>query len=398
MIFKANLHEAVRSLYSAKQRTLLALIGIVIGIGSVIAMVSVGNIVQQEALRQFKELGTDILTIEKDFGGGADGKAATANFRLKDVMALPLHSSAISVVAPYTQGGGGDVFYGGKRIERTHFLGVTESFLSLNKLPLFEGRFLSDMDWQSRYIVLGADVADQLRAAGADKVVGEQLRIGEHIFTVLGVLAPVPQSGARRFEPNALVIAHINPVLRLPGTEIFVISAKVKQDAENRTGSQQVVAYFSRLPQSMAVRVSSPEDLIAQMEKQSQMFTLLLGAIGGISLVVGGVGVMNVMLVSVSERRREIGIRRALGAKRGDIRQQFLIESVILSLIGGLLGVFMGIGSSWVISHFAQWQYELSLGAILLGVGVSSVIGVFFGFYPARQASQLDPIIALRSD
>ena len=114
--------------------------------------------------------------------------------------------------------------------------------------------------------------------------------------------------------------------------------------------------------------------------------------------MVGGVGVMNVMLVSVSERRREIGIRRALGAKRGDIRQQFLIESVILSLIGGLLGVFMGIGSSWVISHFAQWQYELSLGAILLGVGVSSVIGVFFGFYPARQASQLDPIIALRSD
>ena len=398
MIFKANLNEAVRSLYSAKQRTLLALIGIVIGIGSVIAMVSVGNIVQQEALRQFKELGTDILTIEKDFGGGSEVAATTANFKLSEVMALPQHSSAISVVAPYTQGGGGETLYGGKKVERTYFLGVTESFLSMNKLALSQGRFLSDLDWQSRYVVLGADIADQLRAAGAEKIVGERLRIGEGIFTVLGVLAPVPQSGARRFEPNALVLAHINPVLRMPGTEIFVINAKVRPDFDNRTGSQQVSTYFSRLAQPLAVRVSSPEDLIAQMEKQSQMFTLLLGAIGGISLVVGGVGVMNVMLVSVSERRREIGIRRALGAKRGDIRQQFLIESVILSLIGGLLGVLLGVGASWVISHFAHWQYELSLGAILLGVGVSSVIGVFFGFYPARQASQLDPIIALRSD
>lgn len=398
MIFKANLHEAVRSLYSAKQRTLLALIGIVIGIGSVIAMVSVGNIVQQEALRQFKELGTDILAIEKDFGGNADGKSAAANFKLADVMALPQHSRAISVVSPYTQGGGGETFFGGKRVERTHFLGVTESFLSTNKLTLSDGRFLSDLDWQSRYVVLGADIADQLRAYGADKVVGERLRIGENIFTVLGVLAPVLQSGARRFEPNVLVLAHIHPVLRMSGAEIFVINAKVQPEVDNRTASEQVSAYFSKLTQPMAVRISSPEDLIAQMEKQSQMFTLLLGAIGGISLVVGGVGVMNVMLVSVSERRREIGIRRALGAKRGDIRQQFLIESVILSLIGGLLGVVLGIGSSWVISYFAQWQYELSLGAILLGVGVSSVIGVFFGLYPARQASQLDPIIALRSD
>jgi len=129
-----------------------------------------------------------------------------------------------------------------------------------------------------------------------------------------------------------------------------------------------------------------------------QMFTLLLGAIGSISLIVGGVGVMNVILVSVTERRREIGIRRALGARRGDIRGQFLIESLILSMVGGLFGILVGVGASRLIAHFAKWQFSLSLGAILLGVGVSSAVGIFFGFYPARQASLLDPIVALKSD
>ena len=142
----------------------------------------------------------------------------------------------------------------------------------------------------------------------------------------------------------------------------------------------------------------SAEELIERMEKQMKLFTLLLGAVGSISLIVGGVGVMNVMLVSVTERRREIGIRRALGAKRGGIQSQFLIESMILSIIGGIFGIGLGVAASYVIAHFSKWEFLISYPAILLGFGVSSVVGIFFGFYPAHQAARLDPIAALRSD
>ncbi|NCA91299.1 MAG: FtsX-like permease family protein, partial [Gammaproteobacteria bacterium] len=158
----------------------------------------------------------------------------------------------------------------------------------------------------------------------------------------------------------------------------------------------QAQAYFQARRQP--VRARSPEEIIAQMEKQMRMFTLLAGAIGSISLIVGGIGVMNVMLVSVTERRREIGVRRALGARQGDIQQQFLVESVILSLLGGLFGILLGVGASWLTAYLAYWKFLLSLDAILLGVGVASAVGIFFGFYPARQAARLDPIQALRAD
>lgn len=395
MIVKANLREAVRSLRSAKQRTLLALIGIVIGIGSVIAMVSVGTIAQHEALRQFKELGTDVLLVEKDYAAEAAGEGAPG-FRLPVVLGLAQQLPALVAVSPQTQGGGGDAFFQGKPIERAQLLGVSEDFLALNKLQLAEGRGVSALDTYSRYVVVGHEIARQMQQHTGTSPLGRTLRLGEQLFTVMGTLAPASQGGLRRFDPNTVVLVHASTALRLPGCEIALVQARVRPGISNAQAGAQIQAYFSRLPGGLMVRISSPEDLIAQMEKQMQMFTLLLGAIGSISLVVGGVGVMNVMLVSVSERRKEIGIRRALGARRGDIRGQFLIESVILSLIGGLLGVVLGVGTAAVVCHFAQWQFLWSLSSVVLGVGVSTLVGVFFGFYPARQASQLDPIVALR--
>lgn len=398
MIFKANLKEALRSLQSAKQRTALALVGIVIGIGSVIAMVSVGTIAQQESLRQFKELGTDVLTLEKEFVADDDPRAAKATgFRLSMVMGLPTATHAIVQVSPYTQGGGGEAVYQGKPLERANLMGITESFLGMNKLVLSEGRALSDLDTHSRYAVVGSDIAAQMREHGARTLPGQQLRMGDQVFTVVGALAVAPQGGMRRFDPNTAVLVHASTALRQPGIEIALVNARVRPGLSNAEGTAQVQAYFSQRPGAPLVRISSPEDLIAQMEKQMQMYTLLLGAIGSISLIVGGVGVMNVMLVSVSERRREIGIRRALGARRGDIRGQFLIESVILSLIGGLLGVVLGEAAAWLVCQVAHWQFMVSAGAIALGVGVSTGVGVFFGLYPAGQAAQLDPIVALRA-
>jgi putative ABC transport system permease protein len=408
MIIGANIKEAVRSLLSSKQRTVLALIGIVIGIGSVIAMVSIGKIVQEESLRQFKEMGTDILTIENDSGGGGGGapspggrrqrSAPKSSLKLADVLAIPAECSGISAVAPSVRGNG-EASYGGKKFQNASLIGVTESFLDINKLKVGQGRFISDLDAHSQFCAIGSTLAAEMHKLGAGDVIGKKLRVGENLYTIVGVTAEVLEGGMRRFQPNDSIYIHITSALRSSrDAEISGVIARVSNGVTNTVARDQVLAYFKTKTKSPPVKVTSPEEIIAQMEKQMQMFTLLLGAIGSISLIVGGVGVMNVMLVSVSERRREIGIRRALGAKRGDIRGQFLIESIILSLIGGAFGILFGVGASVLISHFAKWHFVMSTGAILLGVGVSNAVGIFFGYYPARQASLLDPIVALKSD
>lgn len=398
MIFQANLNEAFRSLASAKQRTALALIGIVIGIGSVIAMVSIGSMAQQEALRQFKELGTDVLTLEKDFLADNDARAATARgLNLNVVMGLPTAVPAVADVSPYTQGGGGDVFHMGKSLTQASLMGVTASFFAMNKLMIAEGRALSDLDSNSKFVVVGAQLASQITEHSGLPPTGQQIRMGDHVFTVAGTLAKASQAALRRFDPNTAIMVHITSALRLPGSEISLVNARVSGGISNDKAAADIQVHLSRQAGFPGVRISSPEELIKQMESQMRMYTLLLGAIGSISLVVGGVGVMNVMLVSVSERRREIGIRRALGARQSDIKGQFLMESVILALLGGLLGVVLGELAAWLVCRFANWQFAVSFTAIALGVGVSTAIGVFFGIYPASQAARLDPIVALRA-
>jgi len=400
MMIQTTISEAFRSLYSSKQRTILALIGIVIGIGSVIAMISVGKIVQTEALRQFKDLGTDILTIQKDVAdakpGGGRSRPAPA-LKLKDITDIPSYCPAISTIAPYVNAPG-TYSYGGKQLEETMSFGVTQSFFDMNKLKVTEGRLLSDVDSMSEFCVLGNKVAAKLKARGAKAVAGEKIKIGGRIFTVIGVLGTTSTGGMRTFDANQAILIHITTAMRMNiRNEISMISARVAPGVANALAQAQVSDYFVKIAKRRDMKVISPEEMIAAMEEQMAMFTLLLGAIGSISLIVGGVGVMNVMLVSVTERRKEIGIRRALGAQRRDIKEQFLIESLILSFIGGILGVIFGILASFIVSYFAKWEFQMSYTAIVIGFGVSSAVGVFFGYYPASQAAKLDPIVALRS-
>ena len=420
MLLKNNITEAVRSLASAKQRTILALIGIVIGIGSVIAMVSVGKIVQEEALRQFMELGTDLLTIEKERGGGPPGgggrQGTSAPLKLAEVMALPEKCPTIGVVAPSISVWGNGATYAGKKLERIGMLGVTESFRDINKLRVSRGRFISDLDEQSRYCVIGATLGQELRKRGAAEPLGEHIRYGDAILTVVGVLDEVKQGGMRRFDPNETLYVHITTALRMAADpELSTILARVRPGTDNTTARNQAGAYFTALKKP--VKVSSPEELIAQMEKQMRMFTLLLGAIGSISLIVGGVGVMNVMLVSVTERRREIGIRRALGATKGEIVQQFLWETVVLSGTGGLLGVLAGFLCGPTVTAFRAgvqaffpqvWatlppnirniEPRIAPWSIIAAFAISVGVGIVFGIYPARRAANMDPIEALRHE
>ena len=395
MSITENFNESVRSLWASKQRSILALIGIVIGIGSVIAMVTVGRIVEQEALRQFKEMGTDIYTV--NIGSGRNEKGSKQRtFKLEHVLAIPQSCPAIIDVAPYSSMYG-DLTYKGERIS-CPALGVTESFAHIFKIPMAQGRFISDLDNNAPFCVLSQNIAEKLRKLGVHEPVGEQVVFEGKIYTIVGVAESVLMGGVRPYAISEGIMLPIATVLRSPSRPgIPVFSGRMVDEHAKLRITEQLKKYFQNIDRALAFKVTTAEELVAQMQKQMRMFTLLLAAIGSISLIVGGVGVMNVMLVSVSERRREIGIRRALGARQVDIQMQFLVESVLLSFVGGLLGLFLGIGTCYVICHFTSWQFLLSQSAIVLGVGVSAAIGVFFGFYPARQASRLSPIEALRS-
>ena len=396
MILSANIKEAVLSLWGAKQRSILALLGILVGIGSVIAMVSVGIIVQNEALRQFREMGTDILSVSKGTEENETRRGETS-ISLDTAQAIPEFCSQIETVAPYTSTFG-MLKYKGEKSD-TPALGVTGSFMDINKLKLIEGRFISDLDHFMYFCVAGSGVQQKLHKLGVQDIVGTKILYKDKQFTIVGTVAYAPPTNMRPYEISEGIMIPFSTSRRLGEKEgIRSILARMVPGGDHIIAGQEIQRYFKAKADGMTVRVQSAEELIAQMQKQMQMFTLLLGVIGSISLIVGGVGVMNVMLVSVTERRKEIGIRRALGAKQKDIQGQFLVESMILCLAGGALGVGLGIGGSFTIAHFSKWQFFISQSAVLMGVVVSAVVGLFFGFYPARQAAKMNPIDALRAE
>ncbi len=390
-LLKANLKEAATSLAATRQRSLLALLGIAIGIGSVIAMISVGMIVRDEALKHFRELGTDILNIYLRHSDPVPGQVTITPEGALGLTSLPVIAAAAPYITTY-----GEATFAGRSIRDITFIGATASLADLNKLRIEEGRGLSDLDHRRYFCVLGAGVAADMRETGAERIVGETVKAGGGVYTVVGVLRHTPQ-GRRRFDANQSIIIPISTAQRVfsnPG--ISNVTARMSPNVHHVAAAREVSEYFRRKAPDLEVRVQSAEELIEQMHKQMRLFALMLGSVGAISLLVGGIGIMNVMLVSVSERRQEIGIRRALGARRADIQTQFLIESLMLSLAGGLAGVVAGIGTTWTICQFTDWTFQISAGAMVLGVSVASAAGVFFGFYPAWQAARLDPITALQ--
>ena len=392
MALKANVKEAAVSLFAAKQRSFLALIGIVIGIGSVIAMLSVGTIAKRQALAQFRELGTDFLTIQvrgPTLGAPTVGPA--------DEAGLAAETTTIAGAAPWSQSHA-EVVYGGKKVTDAPVLGVTGSFQELNRLRLAEGRAISDLDFRRDHCVVGSRVASALRRAGAEQTVGEPIRLTDRICTIVGELSSAPRWGMQPFDGNRAVLIPFTTAQRMfPRQGSNQMVARMKPAAHHTTATAEVQAYFHRRLPRASVRVQSAQRLIEQMQRQTQTFALLLAAIGSISLIVGGVGVMNVMLVSVTERRVEIGIRRALGARRFDIQSQFLTESIVLSLIGGVFGIGLGVAGTWGFCRFSGWAFLVDPTAAALGFVVACCVGVFFGLQPAYQAARLDPIAALRS-
>ncbi len=391
---RANAKEAAASLRSMLARSALALVGIVVGIGAVIAMVSTGQIVKEESLKQFRELGTDIVTVRRQF---TRVRGRALDLSLPDVLGMapgiPTIESAAAAVDSNSP-----TRYRGQLIAEGAVFGVTGAFFELSKLPLAQGRLVSDLDRHSFYCVVGAGIARGVREAGSASVLGESIRVFGRLCTIVGVLESVPPLAiGRQLAPDQTVFLPISAVMRASGAKIREAVARMHDDVPPEAARQEVERYFQQVRPELPITANTASQLIARMRSQGQLFALLLGAIAAISLVVGGVGVMNVMLMSVRERRTEIGLRRAIGARRSDVRQQFVVESAALCLAGGTLGVALGIAVAWGICRFAGWPFSISTTAVLAGVSVATAVGIFFGLYPAHRASQLDPIEALRS-
>ena len=389
-----SLREAARSLVRARLRTVLGLIGIAIGIASVIAMVSTGEIATAEARKRFEALGTDIVIVR------ATGDYKGSGIQLNHGLALAEAVPEIVAASPVVEGASGFI-HAGRQVGSGVMKGVNASFADLTKLELAQGRFLSDLDAGSKWSVIGANVAAAIRRAGTFDAMQAEIEIDDRFYKVAGILESREETYGLPLEVNAddsVFVSVVTAWRVVPRAKIDAIIARAASGIGHEDAAGKVEVWFKERAPRLPLEITSAKQLIRQMESQLGLMTLLLGAVGSISLIVGGIGVMNIMLISVTERRREIGVRRALGASGGDIRRQFLIESVILALAGGTVGLVLGTGATWGVCSYTDWEFFVSELSVAVGLGVSSTVGVFFGFQPAYQASRLDPIIALQGE
>lgn len=399
MNYLEHIKEGLRNLYDAKLRSLLALLGVLVGTASVVAMVLGGQLATNEALKQFKSLGTDLLAISINTSS-EDSTVATGKadeLTLQQVFEMSKADQAIQEVAPYTQLFL-PTFYEGTVINGM-LLGVTDSFANIVHVKLKKGRFISLLDKYSFFCVIGKDIESVIKSVTLKDPIGQQIQIGKHMFVIVGIAESWPE--------NNFVYASIDSSILIPLEASYILSkyatinnviAKLAPDADINRVQQHMTAYINQHVADKQVTYRSAKELIAKMRKQNDILTVFLGLIGSISLLVGGIGVMNIMLVSVIERRREIGIRLAVGARRRDIALLFLMESVVLALVGGTAGVIIGIVIAYVIALVQHWEFTFFILPPLVGFTVSVAVGIFFGCYPAYQAAKLSPIDALRSE
>lgn len=391
-----NLRIAVHSLADAWRRNLLALAGLAVGISAVVAMLALTLIVRRESLEQFDRTGTDVLAIRKTSANAPAGRRAPA-IDLELVRRLPEAVPALRRVAPLMERRGAIGFAG--RTLQAPLLGVTEAFVDLNGLAAAEGRLLTDLDRTESFVVVGRDQAKNFRGGGDAPLLGRQISVDGRLLTIVGVLAPAQAIKLHQGDLNQAIFVHAESFARVvDGAEIGVVYAQHAADADTAQVLEDAVAFMQAGVEGLAVQGVSAAALIEEMHRQLKLFALLLGATGSIALVLGGTGIMNSLMLAVSQRRGEIGLRRALGALQGDIQAQFLFEAIILCGAGGCIGVPLGVAVTKAIAAYALWDYSLPGAIPLLGLGLALAVGVVAGFFPAHQAARLEPGAAMKTD
>jgi putative ABC transport system permease protein len=403
--FLASLRIALRALMVNKMRSALTMLGIIIGVGAVITMVAVGSGAKARIADQIASMGSNMLIIlsgSSTSGGFRGGMGTMPTLTVDDAKAIQNEIPSVQYVAP-SLSGGAQVVYGNQNWS-TIINGSMPEVLSIRDWPLASGRPFTqqDVDGATKVALLGRTVVENL-FGGIDPI-GQVIRIKKIPFTVIGVLAPKGQSTWGQDQDDTIFVPLTTAQKRLFGQQfpgmvrVIQVQARgpeVMKEAEDQINDLLRQRHRIQPNQDNDFSVRNLTELMSSAEQSANVMSLLLGAVASISLIVGGIGIMNIMLVSVTERTREIGIRIAVGAKGRDILLQFLIESLVLSLIGGTLGIMIGIVGTFVLSSFTQWPVLFSIKAILLAFLFSGSVGVFFGFYPARKASLLNPIEAL---
>ena len=394
---------AVRALRRNKMRSILTALGIIIGVASVVAMVAIGNGAQANITKQVSALGQNLLTVfagSKHFGGVNSGLGSASTITLADAEAIRREVADVAAVSPEDSSTAQAI--ANERNWSTSVVGESPDYLKIRDWKLTSGSMFTDCDVRSaaKVAVIGSKTANEL--FGPLNPVGQSVRISNIPFIIIGLLESKGAGMGGQNQDDRLIIPYATAMKRITGNK-YIRSLNLQiGDADRMTIAQQQITGLLRQRHRLAAGQNDDFNIFNQKEiadtvsSVSKIITLLLGAVAAISLLVGGIGVMNIMLVSVTERTREIGIRIAVGAQPGDIKLQFLIEAITLSLFGGLIGVLVGVGIAKLVGMFASFQAVVSLASILLAFGVSFAIGVFFGFYPAHKAAALDPIDALR--
>lgn len=398
--------ESLGTLTLNKMRTGLAILGIVIGIGSVIALISLGQASQKSIENNIQSLGSNLLTVmpSGQRSGSVQGAAGGGTtLTLDDARAIESTNKITTINAVSPELSRRSQVTAGRNNTNTQIVGVYPSYSSIRKVTMESGVFISqnDVDSMRKVAVLGPQVVEDLYGEGAANVVGKTIRVGGQQLKVIGITVSKGGSGFQN-QDDAIYIPLSTAQKQLFGVNYVSTIAVEAKSSEVMTEAQNEIGYFLldrhnlSDPTQADFSIFSQNDILNTASQVTGTFTALLGGIAAISLLVGGIGIMNIMLVTVTERTREIGLRKALGAKKKTIITQFLAESIILTFTGGILGMVIGIIISYVLSKMMNLPFTVSTQAIILAIGVSGGIGIVFGWYPARKAAGLQPIEALR--
>jgi putative ABC transport system permease protein len=399
----STLKIAFRALRRNKLRSALTALGIIIGVGAVIAMVGIGSGAKAQVEAQIASLGQNVILVfsgSTTASGIRTGWGGAGTLKIEDAEAIRREVPGISAVSEEVPSN--TQVAAGNQNWYTRVLGESADYFDIRQWPLAQGAPFTAQDVRSanKVCVIGKTTASQI--FGNDDPIGQILRIKNVPFTVTGVLTPKGLSAQGLDQDDVIIMPYTSAMKRVSGgTTLRNINVQVANASDLEPAQQQII---SLLRQRHNIRPGRDDDFTVRNQQEiaqaatatTEVMTGLLGAIAGVSLVVGGIGIMNIMLVSVTERTREIGTRMAVGAHGRDILTQFLIEAVSLSAVGGLLGIILGVAASKVLSIWKNWPSLISPSSILIAFLVSAAVGIFFGFYPARTASRLDPIDALR--
>ena len=422
-----NLRIAIRGLTINLMRTSLTMLGIIIGVGVVIVVVAIGTGASQSVTASINSLGTNLLTvrpsaahvrltaasrktalsqsasgtISSTFGGSSSGNQLT----LEQCQKIPaMFPQTVAAVAPVVRGGV-QVRLGSVNAS-TSYIGGTPDYAYVNGFSVSKGRFFSSYDMDGRRAVcdIGVTVAANLTGSSGADFTGQTITVSGQNFTVIGMLTPKGAGAFGQDQDDVVIMPITTAMMRISNkTTVDLLSIRCTTGKMMPLAQEQIATYLRQAhhlqppyPEDDDFSITSQTELLARQQSVTSTMTSLLSAVAVVSLIVGGVGVMNIMLVSVTERTREIGIRKAIGATPRDILMQFLIESVIISMIGGFIGILVGTGGAYGLSALSGWSTVVSTGSIILALSVSMGIGIFFGIYPASKAAAMHPIDALR--